>query len=289
MIIAMTDGISGQLGTTLHTALLALWLAYEEKKHCLVMSVQPGRRDLELYLMGQHGGRKSKMQEGTGMEALRKLVKAGLADKEGIRECVTELRDCLSLLPEQFYDTDHRTLRDYREEMPGMLNELEKHYDFILCDVGDERGELARQVMENAGLFVRNIGQNIKGFSKCFEESTMLSLGAPVFYLLGCYDAQSKYNMHNLRHCYHELTLMNSACLPYCTEIRDACLDGRLLALFEKWQRGRTGTVLEEFFVALKKTAKRIQEAGKGGMRFEKGTGKAGEYGSANRVGEGVY
>ena len=36
MVVALTDGISGQLGTTLHTALFALWLAYEEKKECLV-------------------------------------------------------------------------------------------------------------------------------------------------------------------------------------------------------------------------------------------------------------
>lgn len=289
MIVAMTNGISGQLGTTLHTALLAIWLASEEKKHCLVMSVQPGRRDLGLYLMGQDRQYKSQTQEGTGMEALRKLVRAGLADKEGIRECVTELREHLSLLPEQFYDTDHRTLRDYQEEMPEMLNELEKYYDFILCDVGDERGALARQVMGNAGLFVRNIGQNIKGFSKCFEESAMLSLGAPVFYLLGCYDAQSKYNMHNLRHCYHELTLTNSACLPYCTEIRDACLDGKLLALFEKWKKGRAGEVLEEFFASLRKAAKRMQEAAKEGGRFEKSAGKTREYGAVNRVSEGVY
>ena len=89
MVVALTDGISGQLGTTLHTALFALWLAYEEKKECLVMSVQPGRRDLETYLIG--GGRKyrSGAAEGTGIEAFRKLVIAGFADREGIKDCVT--------------------------------------------------------------------------------------------------------------------------------------------------------------------------------------------------------
>ena len=35
MVVALTDGISGQLGTTLHTALFALWLAYEEKHNRL--------------------------------------------------------------------------------------------------------------------------------------------------------------------------------------------------------------------------------------------------------------
>lgn len=269
MVVALTDGISGQLGTTLHTALFALWLAYEEKKECLVMSVQPGRRDLETYLIG--GGRKyrSGAAEGTGIEAFRKLVKAGFADREGIKECVTELGSHLSLMAEQFYDPVQRTLRDYSEDMPKMLGELEKHYDYILCDVGDERGGLAPQVIGCAGLLVRNIGQNTKGFLRCFKESNAHYAGREVFYLLGCYDAESKYNMHNLRHCYRELNLMNSACLPYCTEIRDACLDGRLLYLFEKWQKGRAGAGLSDFFTSLKKAAGRMQEAGKKGVRMQ--------------------
>ncbi|MDE7328109.1 MAG: hypothetical protein K2N63_17820 [Lachnospiraceae bacterium] len=271
MVVALTEGISGQLGTTLHTALFALWLAYEEKKDCLVMSVQPGRRDLEAYLTGGKKRYKSHPEEGTGIEALRKLVKAGFADREGIRECVTELGGHLSLLPEQFYNTGQRTLRDYREDIPRMLLELEKHYDYILCDVGDERGGLAPEVIGDAGLLVRNIGQNTKGFLQCFKESGTCYPGKTIFYLLGCYDAESKYNMHNLRYSYRELNLMNSACLPYCTEIRDACLDGKLLHLFEKWQKGRAGAALTDFFGSLKKAARRMQDAGRGGMGILEG------------------
>lgn len=265
MIVALTDGISGQLGTTVHTALLALWMAYVEKKNCLVMSVQPGRRDLETYLTGLHKSRGSRWEEGNGMEALRKLVKAGFADGDGIRECVTELGKHLNLLPEQFYDTGERTLRDYKESMLDMVRELGKHYDFVFCDVGDECGELAQPVVGSADLIVRNIGQNTTDFLRCFEESRRLYHGIPVFYLFGCYDGESKYNIHNLRHCYRELTAANCACIPYCTEIHDACLDGRLLSVFEKWRAQKAAKPLEKFFRALQIAAGGLQQYGKGG------------------------
>lgn len=264
MIVALTDGISGQLGTTVHTALLALWMAYMEKKNCLVMSVQPARRELEIYLTGRKD-RGSRWQRGNGIEALRKLVKAGLADKDAIRECVTELGKHLDLLPEQFYDADERTLRDYEESMSDMMRELGKYYDFVFCDVGDERGELAQLVIGSSDLLVRNIGQNTTDFLKCFEESRSLYHVIPVFYLLGCYDSESKYNIHNLRHCYRELTAANCACIPYCTEIHDACLDGRLFSVFEKWRTKRGAKSLEGFFRALAISVRQLQEYGKGG------------------------
>lgn len=288
MVVALTDGISGQLGTTVHTALFALWMAYMEKKKSLVMSVQPGRHDLEIYLTGLQK-RRGRWESGNGIEALRKLVKAGFADQKGIKECVTELGKHLDLLPEQFYNTDQRTLRDYSESMRDMLCELEKHYDFIFCDVGNEQGELAGIVTKRADLLVRGIGQNTKDFLKCFGESKKVYKNIPVFYLIGCYDAQSKYNIHNLRHCYRQLLASNSACLPYCTEIRDACLDGKLLAVFEKWKAGRAAPPLNDFFKELRGAAKKLAEAGKEGRRDEKEQGGAGELSAAYHTGEGIY
>ncbi len=287
MVVALTDGISGQLGTTVHTALFALWMAYVEKKNSLVMSVQPGRHDLEIYLTGlQKMGR---WESGNGIEALRKLVKAGFADREGIKECVTELGKHLDLLPEQFYDTNQRTLRDYKESMDEMLEELEKQYDFIFCDVGDENGELADIVIGRADLMVRGIGQNTKDFLECFEESKRRYKNIPVFYMVGCYDAESKYNIHNLRHCYRELGAANSACLSYCTEIRDACLDGKLLAVFEKWRAKRTAAPLNGFFKELQAAAGKLVQAGKEGRRDEKEPAGAREHRAAYRAGEGIY
>ena len=287
MVVALTDGISGQLGTTVHTALFALWIAYVEKKNSLVMSVQPGRHDLEIYLTGLQ--KRKRWESGNGMEALRKLVKAGFADREGIKECVTELGKHLDLLPEQFYDTNQRTLRDYKESMGEMLEELGKQYDYIFCDVGDESGELADIVIGRADLLVRSIAQNTKDFLKCFEESKRCYKNIPVFYMVGCYDAESKYNIHNLRHCYRELGTANSACLPYCTEIRDACLDGKLLAVFEKWRAKRAAAPLNEFFKELQAAAGKLAQAGKEGRRDEKEQAGTRNHSPAYHTGEGVY
>lgn len=258
MVVAVTDGMSGQLGTTVDTALLALWMAYVKKKDSLLMSVQPNRHDLEVYLIGAKKGRGGRWENGNGMEALRKLVRAGLADRNGIKECVTELGKHLDLLPEQFYNADQRTLRDYEESIDGMLGELEKQYDFIFCDVGEERGKLAAPVFGRAGLLIRNIGQNTKDFLECFEESRQVFKNIPVFYLVGCYDAESKYNIHNLRHCYREFSASNLDAMPYCTEVRDACLDGKLLSVFEKWRAGKAAPPLERFFGKLGGVAEKL-------------------------------
>lgn len=266
MVVALTDGILGQLGTTVDTALLGLWMAYVEKRDTLLMSVQPGRHDLETYLIGAKRRPGGRWESGNGIEALRKLVRAGLADGNGVKECVTELGKHLDLLPEQFYDTRERTLRDYRESMDGMLYELEKQYEFVFCDIGEERGELAAPVLKKAGLLVRNIGQNTKDFLQCFEESRQVYKAVPVFYLVGCYDAESKYNLHNLRHCYREFSSSNLDAIPYCTEIRDACLDGKLLSVFEKWRAGKAAPPLENFFGKLKGVAEKL-----GGKRGQEG------------------
>lgn len=268
MVVAFTDGISGQLGTTVHTASLGLWTAYMEKRDALVMSVQPGRRDLESYLAGHKNGLGAGREGGNGIEALRKLVRAGLADKNGIKECVTEFGGHLGLLPGTFYDTGLRTLRDYSESICDMLCELEKQYELVFCDVGDEQGELARIVIKQADLLVRNIGQDTKGLSGCFRESKEQYKDIPVFYLVGCYDAASKYSIHNLRHRYRQLTAANSACLPYCTEIRDACLDGKLFDVFERWRAGRAAAPLSGFFEKLGTAAGKLlprREGGGGG------------------------
>lgn len=286
MIVAMTDGISGQLGTTLHTALLGMWMAHAEKKDSLVMSVQPGRHELEAYLTGR---RRERWEEGNGIEALRKLVKAGLADREGVRECVTELGRHLNLLPERFYAADERTLRDYEEDMDGMMRELGKSYDYVFCDVGSERGGLAERVIESADMLVRGIGQNTAGLAKCFEESAGIYKDIPVFYLFGSYDSESKYNIHNLRHCFRELTAENCACMPYCTEIRDACLDGRLLEVFEKWRTHRAAKPLDKFFRALQETAGRLGEYGRGGSANEKIRQKTGNNRPADALCKGIY
>ena len=267
MVVAFTDGISGQLGTTVHTALLALWTAYMEKKDTLVMSVQPGRRDLEIYLAGLQNGHGGRWEGGNGIEALRKLVRAGLADRDSVKECVTEFGKHLDLLPGQFYDTDRRTLRDYRESLCDMLYELERQYGYVFCDVGDEEGELADIMTKKADLIVRNIGQDTKNLPECFQESQNRYKDIPVFYLIGCYDDQSKYNIHNLRHCYRQLSAANSACLPYCTEIRDACLDGKLFAVFGRWRAGRAAAPLSAFFEKLGIAAGKLLALGKAGGR----------------------
>lgn len=258
MVVAVTDGMSGQLGTTVDTALLALWMAYVKKKDSLLMSVQPARHDLEVYLTGAKKGHGARWENGNGIEALRKLVRAGLADKNGVKECVTELGKHLDLLPEQFYNADQRTLRDYEESLGDMLGELNKQYEFIFCDVGEEKGELSALVYQKAGLVIRNIGQNTKDFAKCFEEGRQMYQHIPVFYLVGCYDAESKYNIHNLRHCYREFCASNLYAVPYCTEVRDACLDGKLLSVFEKWRAGKAAPPLEHFFGKLSDVAEKL-------------------------------
>lgn len=256
MVIAFTGAFHGQAGTTTNMAALALYLTQKTRTKTVLLSLQPRYSLLDGYLCKSRGMLQKKDEDkGAGIETLRKLVKSGLADKEGVQSCMTPINAHLDLLTGNFPSVLERCEREYAKAAPDMLQCLSEYYELIFCDMGSKESELFRAVIERASLLVQNLSQNAGLLEACLNKMAEWKRAEDVFYLFGCYDQQSKYSLYNLRHRYHSLTAANSAVMPYCTEIRDACSDGTLPAALKKLQAAKTAEHYKGVYIGLQDAA----------------------------------
>lgn len=142
--------------------------------------------------------------------------------------------------------------------MSDMLDYLSGFYEMVFCDIGSGNSGMLQSLGRRAALAVRNIGQNLSLIEAGLKEDKGFWQNQQIFYLFGCYDRHSKYNLHNLRHKYPELTGCNSGFLPYCTEIRDACSDRTLQEVLEKWRVLGIAGQYKEYYIELQKCASKI-------------------------------
>ncbi len=78
------------------------------------------------------------------------------------------------------------------------------------------------------------------------------------FYLFGRYDSESKYSLYNLRRRFGGLTCRNSAGIPHCTQVWDACMDGELAAEWERWERIAVSEEMRKYIGAVRRFDREI-------------------------------
>ncbi len=258
MVIAFRDAGAGQISTAQAVSSYALLLAKRSGKRTLLFSIRRAEGKPEDFLA--KGIAKSK-RCGAGIEAVRKLVVAGLVDKKGIYSCTRQVTEELDLLPGSFPAVEERLEKEYAVGLPLVMECLSDCYEFLVCDAGGTGDGLGKGVEKEADLIVKNIGQDPRVLCKFASEEHKNK----VFYLFGDYDSESKYNLHNLRRKFNFLDKKNSSVLPRCTQVRDACMDGTLAAFYGQWEDERISGSLHEYGKALGRFEEKVKEMLEGG------------------------
>jgi cellulose biosynthesis protein BcsQ len=206
------------------------------KQKCLLTQTHFNYNNLEAPLVGTNS--KSVDSKGyfldVGLDTLVRNFKTEKLDKKTIENCCIAVENCnVSLLPGT--TKINRDSFDYEIGMiaPKMFQEVEKYMDLVFIDASPSENELSMKLMENADLIVVNLSQNI-GIMDLYFKQYFPRIKGKIFYLFGSYDANSKYNINNIRRRYKEITALNSGVIPYCTKLRDAQLDGKVVNFIRK-------------------------------------------------------
>ncbi|MDE7299318.1 MAG: hypothetical protein K2N94_10900, partial [Lachnospiraceae bacterium] len=216
----------------------------------LFFSVRRGAGKPECFFFGE-GRPEEARSRGTGIEALRKLVVAGMADEKEVFGCARQAAEGLDILYGN-YPEEERLAQEYRRGMASVLDCLQRHYALIVCDAGSEEDWLGGLVLKRAAMVVRGAEQNIWRLQELLSGRPARKGEALSFYLFGRYDSDSKYNLYNLRRRFGGLTCRNSAGIPHCTQVWDACMDGVLAAEWRRWSKAAASKELKNYIRALR-------------------------------------
>lgn len=245
-------------------AVLAYILAEDYHKRVLLMSLEAEDRLMEQILLGGIADRRKVQYKGSGVEALRKLVKAGMAHSQELESCVVKLGRRLELLPGHCPVNQNSYLRDYKRTLPELLQVLNHEYELVMIWTGKTE-EKQFGLLEMDGMKIQNAEQNPWLLKQKIHSSVSGKRGITVFYLFGSYDGNSKYNIHNLRHSCRELNAVNSAVIPDCTEPMDAAADGRLLDWLQEERPAEASQQVMDYLAASREcveTLLRLMERG---------------------------
>lgn len=248
MKIVFWDGDYGSIGTT--TAMISMAYCVSEacRKKTVVLSMQFSANAMEKYITGKRKIRESVFEE-MGIEQIRRLVKAGIADRDSADSYCYSCSDFLDFLPGYVACKGHNPVYEYESVVIKMFEYLEKKYDFVFCDASHTEKGIRQRLFEAADMLVICFPQNI--FSLKFFRKELLPAQLPVFYLFTQYDRNSKQNLNNLRTLRKELKKNNSSFLPYCTEIKDGCADGALIQTIQKGCFEKASDSLRFFYQTL--------------------------------------
>ncbi len=254
MIIAFRG--NGTSEVSVNAAVYALWRAKKGEGRVLFFSVRRGEGNPENFFLRRNAALEKKSCK-TGMETLRKLVVAGKADEKGVSGCMRQVTAGLDLLYGN-YPEERRLAVEYREGLFQILDCLQNYYKLIICDAGRQEDWLGELVIKRAALVVHGTEQNMRHLRELLSRPPLLQ-GEPYrFYLFGRYDSESKYSLYNLRRRFGGLTCRNSAGIPHCTQVWDACMDGELAAEWERWERIAVSEEMRKYIGAVRRFDREI-------------------------------
>lgn len=230
MKIAYWSPVHGQTGATSNMLANALITGILYRKRCLLTHTHFMLNNLEAPLVGRNAKNadSSGYFQDVGLDALVRSFKAGKLTREDLENCCISIPNTkVSLLP----GTSKRNQASFEYEMNmvilKLLRTMEELVDVVFIDVCSGKHPLSHKILEASDVIVINLSQNTGLIEACLSNYPNLTK-QKVFYLIGCYDDNSKYNINNIRRHYRKyLKASNSGVIPYHTSFRDALCDGR--------------------------------------------------------------
>jgi hypothetical protein len=227
MIVAFWGPVHGQVRTTSNMIAIATMIALNYQKKVLVTHTHFHRSTLEnAYSKLRYKG--SVLDIGRGVNAIGRLIQAGIYDPENIRDNAESIiKDRLDML-EGPIDGDEKLLL---EILPYIFESSKRYYDLTFIDVSSGiQNRVSRYVINHADLVVVNLNQNkavLDSFFNKFDWTPELD-DKPILYCFGAFERASKYSLKRIARTYR--TQMDQLIIvPRNTRYMDAINDQHII------------------------------------------------------------
>ena len=232
MIVAFWSNVHGQPRTTSNMVAVAVAIAMSYNRRCLVTQTHFNLNNLESCLIGNRENSKDVFLD-IGLDGLASVIKLRAIDKVTIENySIQLLQKKLTLLPGTTGGNRKVFFDDMGKTSAMLLNEIKNHFEMVFVDVNSGSDEVSKLILEKADLIVVNLCQN-RSVLDHFA-STWQPTDKKIMYLIGNYDRDSIYNIHNMKLLYPFLSKGRLGVIPYNTGFMDAQSNGSVLNYMKK-------------------------------------------------------
>ena len=231
-IYAFWSNVHGQTGTTSNMVAIAVLTAMRDNYKCLLMQTHFNLNNLETYLIGYREDNRDVFWD-IGIDGLTRSIKLEPLNKEMIENySIPLIQNRLTLLPGTTSENRAIFNDNMAKTLAIIMKEAVKYYDFLFIDINSGSDEISRLVLERADIIVVNLCQNKSVMDNYF--SYWLMKDKKIMYLIGSYDKNSSYNIHNLKNLYKPFRKAVVVGIPYNTGFMDAQSDGSVMKFMNK-------------------------------------------------------
>ncbi|NLK75112.1 MAG: hypothetical protein GX288_07485 [Clostridiales bacterium] len=274
MKITFWSPYPGQAGTTSNILAVSLITTLLYKKPILLTQTHFNYSNLERPLVGSNLriSETSDYFMDMGLDALIRYFKAAKLNNDIIENCCISLpKTSLRLLP----GTCKTNRESFEYEMNNIIVNLfrvmERSGNIIFTDVSSGDNPISLKIINASDLLVINLNQNISLLDNFFNKYNNVPANK-VFYLIGNYDKNSKYNINNIRRRYRKyINIHNSGVVPYNTKYLDALCDGNIIEFFLDNLKCTKKDLNWYFINHIKVTSKKIMEITDSAIDMEEG------------------
>ncbi|HKL80686.1 MAG TPA: hypothetical protein VJ888_09670 [Mobilitalea sp.] len=232
MKIAFWSNVHGQPRTTSNMVAVSIAATLEYGQSCLVTQTHFNLNNLEAYFIGNRENSQDIFMD-IGIDGLARSMILAPIGKETIENySIPLLHNKLVLLP----GTTSANKEVFHKEMAGticrILKEAEKYFDLVFIDINSGEDEVSKLVLEQADVIVVNLCQNRCMLDNYFSKGLIKDKKS--MFLIGNYDRNSVYNLHNLKKLYRPLSKGIISAIPYNTGFMDAQSDGSVMKYMRK-------------------------------------------------------
>jgi MinD-like ATPase involved in chromosome partitioning or flagellar assembly len=232
MKIAFWSNVRGQSGTTSNLMAVAVMSTLLHQYKSLIIQTHFNLNDLETPLISSLKEDQEFFMD-SGIDALTRYIKSAPLDGEVIESCcISLLNKHLNLLPGTLKDNRIIYESDISKTITGILHTASNYHDIVFIDTNSGINDLSMKIIKDSDIVVVCLNQN-----RSILEDYVNTRGIRdkrLFYLIGNYDHNSRYNLQNLRKSFSWLNYKNSAIIPYNTEYMDAQSDGQVIQFMLK-------------------------------------------------------
>lgn len=230
MKIAFWSNVHGQTGSTSNAIAISLMAAIENQQVALLQS-HFTLNNLSQPLIGMDLSRDTFRD--TGLDALIRDLKSGPLSKEIVYTDGISVPG-LSRRYNLYIGTGKKNEADYERELllahGPVFEAVAKCHDYVFLDVRSGYREVSQSILESADKVVVCLDQNTHVIDRYFRNPVDAE---NVYYIIGNYDSDSKYNVANLSKRYPQLK-KRTGVICHNSEYMDSQNDGQAVQFMLK-------------------------------------------------------
>jgi len=244
-----------QVGTTCNMVAVSLMIALEHRMRILLAHNHFDKSTLEhAFIEKKYIRHELTDLSDTGIDALSRAIKFNKLEKDDISNYTTTiLKNRLDLLIGTRNTNRDIYFNNIKDSINLILQSAGGFYDLVFVDTAPGMSEISLKILEKSDIVVINLNQSVYVIEDYL--SNYLDLNENLFFILGKYDSNSKYNMKAIR---KRFGITDIHAIPYDIGFADACSESRAVDFIMRNAEADDTDVHYPFINSVRETAEAI-------------------------------